>query len=294
MDDERQFKQPEASPHTIKGAWLASLKLHFARKAHRSYLSSKQHNGPLLVQKMLYPEGDGVCHAVVLHPPGGVAGGDWLSLEVSLDETAHVLLTTPGAGKWYKANFKQAKQHLRFTLKNDACLEWMPQENIFFNGANVAFSGEIRLLGQACYAGWDITCFGRQAQNEQWNDGFFKQGLRVYRDDRLIWQDLASCSPQSRVLTSKIGLNGRGVMASFVVAAGQLPADVMQACREIVPDTRLDNEAKWGTTALPQMMVARYVGNSAQTARHYFEALWQILRPWYAEREVTRPRIWNT
>jgi urease accessory protein len=91
-----------------------------------------------------------------------------------------------------------------------------------------------------------------------------------------------------------VGLNGNAVSASFVVAACAVPAEVLQACRAVQAELALDKQAKYGITALPEILSVRYVGQSAQSARHYFEQLWHILRPWYAGREVTRPRIWNT
>ena len=96
--------------------WLASLTLDFAAKDGRSYLAKRQHNGPLVIQKTLYPEGDAVCHGIIIHPPGGVAGGDELILNVNLKADASALLTTPGAGKWYKANGHVSRQNVRLDV----------------------------------------------------------------------------------------------------------------------------------------------------------------------------------
>lgn len=274
--------------------WQANLNLVFAKQNKRSYLAKNLHLGPLVLQKSLHPEGEEVCHGVIIHPPGGVAGGDALTLNVDVLESAHALLTTPGAGKWYKANGNKASQQLIFNLQQGACLEWLPQENILFDGAQVKFSAQINLAEDARYAAWEILCFGRQAQQEIWQSGSLHQDLTIRRDETLIWNERTSLKPDHRLIKSIVGLHGNAVSASFVIAADAIPASTLAACREIQPKLRLDLQAKYGMTALPDILSARYVGQSAQCARLYFESLWRILRPWYAGHEVTRPRIWNT
>ncbi|MFL9610544.1 urease accessory protein UreD [Methylobacillus sp. Pita2] len=270
--------------------WQALLALDFAARAGRTTLVGKRHQGPLMVQKMLYPEGDEVCHGIIIHPPGGVAGGDQLQLVATLGALAKALLTTPGAGKWYKANQLSASQEIRFQLAANSCLEWLPQENILFDGSDVRFSSEIDLAEGAVFCGWDIMCFGRQARSEQWDEGELRQVMQVRREGRLIWNERLFAQPQSLVMRSGIGLKGMPVNGSLVVAAGAVPVDIVEACRAI----EARGDAHYGVTALPEIFSARYIGRSSEAAREYFERLWQVLRPWYAAHPAVRPRIWNT
>lgn len=270
--------------------WQARLELEFAVSHQRSTLVRRAHQGPLVIQKSLHPEGPDVCHGIIVHPPGGVAGGDQLTLQATLGPQSQALLTTPGAGKWYKSGGRRASQTLQFDLADQAQLEWLPQENILFDGADVAFEAEIALSGQAVFAGWDIQCFGRQARGEQWQQGALRQRFSIRRDGQLIWLERGHWQPQSLVMHSPVGLHGALVNGSFVVAAGAVPREVLESCQTLMPAST----ARIGVTALPEVFAARYLGNSAQEARHYFEALWQQLRPWYGQRAAVRPRIWNT
>jgi len=274
--------------------WHARLDLNFAERGGRTWLAQRQHVGPLVLQKTLYPEGQSICHGVIVHPPGGVAGGDVLTLAVSLSQQSKVLLTTPGAGKWYKANGHEASQHLIFNLQDHACFEWLPQENIMFDGSQVRFTADINLSRNARYAGWEILCFGRQAQGECWNTGTMHQNVSIRRENKRIWLERTAIVPEPALMQSIVGLGENAVSASFVIAAGAVPPEVLARCREIQPKLALDMLARYGVTALPEIFSARYIGQSAQCAREYFEALWQILRPWYLGHESTRPRIWNT
>lgn len=297
MDDAYsvQDKNAQLDLAAIKTAqWLATLTLDFEADNGRSYLAKRQHSGPLVIQKTLYPEGVEVCHGIIIHPPAGVAGGDALTLHVNVGRNARALLTTPGAGKWYKANGAVASQHLRFDLAEKSGLEWLPQENILFDGSILDFSAEVHLDQDAVYAGWEILCFGRLAKGERWHIGQLQQRLTIKRFNKTIWQESANLSANDRFFHSAIGLGGNVVSANFVIAAGAVPVELFAQCQLFEIDSASDSKAKFGVSALPEVFSARYIGMSAQSARHYFEGLWRILRPWYASRPAVRPRIWNT
>ena len=76
--------------------WRAELALDYRLQDGRTVLA-RRHRGPLQVQKALYPEGQGLCHTLLIHPPGGIAGGDSLSIDVAVQSGAQALITTPGA-----------------------------------------------------------------------------------------------------------------------------------------------------------------------------------------------------
>ena len=57
------------------------------------------------------------------------------TFDIKVEQQAHALVTTPGAGKWYKTNKKQAFQHIFIQVEEQAIFEWLPQETMLFNGA---------------------------------------------------------------------------------------------------------------------------------------------------------------
>lgn len=270
--------------------WDASLKLIFDSRINKTILARRQHYGPLVIQKILYPEGDNPAHGVIIHPPGGVAGGDNLQLTVQMQIESSALLTTPGATKWYKSAGRQASQQIEMTIDDNGQLEWLPQENIVFDGADVALNTQVNLSETAVFAGWEVVCLGRQASGERWTSGRFRQKLLIKREDRLIWNESALLDPDSRVLRSMAGLHNQVVFGCFVVAAGNAPAEILQSCQDI----NIDSSADYGVSALPDIFTARYIGPCAQEAKIYFEKLWHCLRPWYGKRSAVRPRIWAT
>jgi urease accessory protein len=269
--------------------WQASLALDFERRGDRSVLASRRHDGPLVVQKALYPEGDAVCHAIVVHPPAGIAGGDELALTARVGPGAHALLTTPGAGKWYRSAGPWARQHVAIEAAAGSCVEWLPQETIVYDGALADIRWEASLAADARLIAWDIVCMGRTGSGERFDKGRCRVDTRVTREGKLAWLERGSVAPGSRLATSPAGLDGASVMGTMIAAAPAIEDSWLAACREEAPRSGMA-----AVTRLPGLLVARYRGDSTEAARMYFIALWRRLRMPVMGREAIEPRIWRT
>ena len=274
---------------SVSSGWEAQLALHYARHGQRTVLERREHRGPLVVQKPLYPEGEAVCQTIVVHPPAGIAGGDRLALDIRVGERAHAQATTPGAAKWYRSSGAAASQKLMLSVASDAVLEWLPQESIFFDGALATLETEIALAGNAVLLAWDIACLGRRLSGERWNRGRLRQRLTLRRDGVRQWSERAIVDGGSELLRSGVGLNGRTVFGTFLASAPEIPDDLLAACRVIGCD-----EGEAAVTRLPGVLVARYLGDSPEVARRCFSALWALARDALAHRSAVPPRIWST
>jgi urease accessory protein len=272
--------------------WDAQLALSFARRGDASMLARKSHRGPLVVQKMLHPEGPGVCQAIVVHPPGGIAGGDRLNLDIALGRNAHAQLTTPGAAKWYRSAGATASQTIAAKVAAGATLEWLPQEMIVFAGARAELATEIALEGDATFIGWDIVSLGRAASGERFDRGRYRQRIELVRDGALLWAERTSLDAGDRVLASPAGLNGHPMFGTFVAAARSIAGDLLTACRSVAIDSTRGIEG--AVTCLPGVLIARCRGASPEAARQWFAGLWQAVRPALVGRAAVPPRIWNT
>lgn len=277
---------------TAAHGWQARLALRFADAGGKSVLAERVHSGPLRVQKTLYPEGPAPCHTIVLHPPGGIAGGDSLDIEIGMGQGAAALITTPGAGRWYRSAGPDARQRLQFTVRSHSVLEWLPQETIVFNGAKAQLLTTICLERSALYLGWEILCLGRAASGERFVGGALRQKTEIWQDGGRLWNEFALLNGGSPLLRSPTGMAGCAVTATLIAAGHNIGADLLAACREPAPD--MDAPAHWGVTMLPRVFLARYLGHSTEQARQYFGALWSVLRPRLTGREARPPRIWRT
>lgn len=271
------------------GSWRAQLALEFERRAARTVLSARRHDGPLVIQKPLYPEGDEVCHAIIVHPPGGIAGGDDIQLNARLDVNAHALLTTPGAGKWYRSVGAEARQCIDFDVGGGACLEWLPQENIIFNGASATLRTAVRLSGDGSFIGWEVYCLGRSGSEEKFSTGSFRARTLIERGSRPLWLENGRLEGGGAALQSSVVLAGQTVVGTLIAASDKLDSAVLGVCREVQPRT-----GDGAVTLLPGLFVGRYLGGSSEAAKNYFIKLWHNLRPVVAGRKAIDPRIWRT
>ena len=268
--------------------WRAQLALEYELRDERTVLAARRHDGPLVVQKALYPEGDAVCHNIIVHPPAGIVGGDSLEIDARVGVQAHALLTTPGAAKWYRSAGAWAQQRNALVVEQDACVEWLPQETIVFDGALARLHTEVSLAAGARYIGWEVLCLGR-GSGERFAHGQCHSSVMVSRGGKPLWMERGGIAAGGLLMRSAVGLNGKTVCGTLIAVAENVDAVDLNECRAVA--------AKSGETAvtrLPGVMVARYLGDSSEAAKQYFVALWQLVRPVVAERAAVTPRIWNT
>ena len=276
----------DANTAAAATAWKASLRLRFSDDAGTSRLTERTHSGPLRVQKPLYPEGPRICHAIIVHPPGGVVGGDQLAIDAAAGPSTHAFLTSPGAAKWYRANGRVSRQQLRLSAGAGAAIEWMPQESIFYNGAHVELDQQVELAADASYIGCDIICLGRRASGERFESGSVVQRMRIRRGGKLLWWEQGRIDAASSSMSSPLGLNGASVCATLIGVGKPVPSLLMEQLRAIDP--------LLATSQVKSVFVARYLGHDSETVRGAIVKAWQLLRPHLLGCGAPLPRIWNT
>jgi urease accessory protein len=268
--------------------WRASLALEFERRGARTVLARREHVGPLVVQKALYPEGERICHAVVVHPPGGIVQGDVMAIAVDAHAGAHATLTTPGATKWYGGAFP-ATQTLAIDVAPGAIVEWLPQETIVFDGAQAHLDATVRLSGDAVAVVLDIVCLGRRAAGAPFVHGSLRQRWTIARDGSTIWTDRTIITGDDAALHARAGWGGDDVYGVLAVAA-TVDAGWVEAARSVDVPPGL----RTGVTCLPGLLLVRALGGRAETVRGWLAQVWSALRPRYASRDGRVPRLWLT
>jgi len=257
-----------------------------------------------VVQRPFFPEGRAVPHVYLLHPPGGLVGGDQLTVDVSVGGAAHALVTTPAATKVYRTAGPTASQRQGLRVEAGGALEWLPQELILHDGCAAELATDVRLGPGARFLGVDALCFGLPARGERFAAGRCRQRFEVWREDvsgaaRPLVIERGRFDAADPVQSAAWGLGGARVHALLVAAPA--PPGLAQ----LLPLLRAAGDGlpagdRAGVTVVSQgqpedgALVGRYLGASTERARHYLQALWTLLRPALLGRPATPPRIWAT
>lgn len=271
--------------------WHGRLELALERRADRTALARSRAQMPLALQRPFYPEGEDVCHLVLLHPPGGMVGGDRLEIALELGPDAEVLVTTPSAAKWYRGA-SPAEQMATVRIARGAHLEWLPLETIVFDGAHASQALRVELAPGASFLAFDITRFGRSARGEGYTLGTWRSVTEVRREGRPLWIDRQRLQGGASVMRSHYGLAGQPVAGGLVWIGHAVEVELVEEARALWTTGRYAGEA--GVTRLADGMLCRYRGPSSTEARAWFTGVWDRIRRRTRRRGAEVPRIWRT
>lgn len=273
--------------------WDAWLSLAFTSGSRGTRLVRCRHQGPLYVQKAFYPEGADCAHAYLLHPPGGLVSGDDLRIAVKVESGAHALLTTPGAGRAYRARSDGALQYQRNQLRvaADACLEWLPQETILYPNARARLDTEVELDAGARFIGWEITSLGWPTSGRDIEAGELQQRLQIRYAGKLVLRELLALNPANReAIYGAAGLRQQAVNGLLV--AGPFATEDVQLLEALRAECQQQPLA--GVSQVGAFITVRSLGPEAEPAREFFSRCWALLRPALVGAAACPPRVWNT
>jgi urease accessory protein len=276
-------------------SWHAHLQLHYTHDGSGTGAHDR-HQGPLRVLRRLYPEGPGICHHVLVHPPGGIVGGDTLRIDARLDRRCHALITTPGATRFYRCAGAMAEQCVDAQLAEGARLEWLPMETIAYDGCQAHSRLRFGLDPGAEMIGWDLLALGLPASGQPFDQGAYLQHLELPG----TWLERGLVSAADRqLLDSPLGWAGQRVLATIWFAAGSpLPAArrdaLLDAARaQVSAHPTLAGRA--GATA-PQerVVVLRALADRVEPAMKLLVGTWAAWRGAAWALAATPPRLWRT
>ena len=274
--------------------WHARLQLAYTLETDRT-VARFEHSGPLRILQSLYPEGDAICHNVLVHPPGGLVGGDTLEIEVSAAPGCHALLTTPGATRFYRSPGETALQHTRIQLDSGARLEWLPLEALCYSGCLAENRLELKLAPGAELLAWDITALGLPTAGQPFASGSFRQHIEMPG----VWIERGRIdASDTRLLTSPLGLAGKHCLASIFFCTGrplarQRQQHALDCARQVVQEHALCDSAG-ATSPNGQVVLVRVLAPLVEPAMDLLRKVWSAWRTELWQVAPQLPRIWAT
>lgn len=273
--------------------WTARLDLHYALQDGRS-VARFRHEGPLRVLHSLYPEGEAVCHNVLVHPPGGIVGGDTLQIELNLDPGTHALLTTPGATRFYRTSGESARQSVHARVAAGARLEWLPLEALAYSGCQAHNELKLDLAPGAEMMGWDVLALGLPAADQPFTAGRFQQHLEMPG----VWLERGSIDATDHaLLDGPVGLAGRRCLATLFFASGDALARerreaALELARDVIATHPLASTAG-ATSPNPQVVVLRVLAPLVEPAFDLLKSVWAQWRTALWKLPAEQPRVWS-
>jgi urease accessory protein len=292
MGSDGQSPSPPDAIEDGDRGWRARLELDFVAREGATRIARWAHEGPLVVQRPFFPEGPGVCHVYLLHPPGGLVGGDRLSIDVRVGPGAHALCTTPAATKLYRTAGPLARLEQSIAVEAGGALEWLPQETILYDGTHADLRTRIELPPGARFIGTDVLCFGLPARGEGFARGRCRQAIEIWRDGRPLFVERGRLDGARAVHAAGWGMGGAPVLGTLLAspAPGGALLEALRALGEALPEGDLG-----AATVLPgDVLALRYVGGSVERARRFLGEAWRLARPALLGRAAEAPRIWAT
>ena len=275
-------------------SWHARLQLAYTLESGRT-LARFHHSGPLRILQSLYPEGDAICHNVLVHPPGGLVGGDTLEITVRAATGSHALVTTPGATRFYKSLGELALQHTLVRVEDGARLEWLPLEAICYAGCLAENRFRLDLAPGSEFIGWDVTALGLPTAGQPFEHGSFCQHIEMPR----IWLERGRMdASDERLMNSPLGLAGNRCLASIFFCTGSAldrarRQQALDCAREVMGQHALSNTAG-ATSPNDHVVVVRVLSPLVEPAMNLLRLVWAAWRPelWGVTPQL--PRIWAT
>ena len=273
--------------------WRAELSLNYTRSSERTVVHAK-HSGPLRVLQSLYPEGDAVCHNVLVHPPGGLVGGDTLDIALHLDAQTHALVTTPGATRFYRSEQGPAAQKVHAQLGAHARLEWLPLETIAYDRCQGLNQAVFDLSETAELMAWDITALGLPQANLPFLQGHLDQHLEI----KGVWLERGRIDAlDKRLMDGPLGLAQHRCMATLVFASGtDLTRDRQEQALALAreqAELAAPDIVCGVTSPHPRVVVVRALSALVEPAQQALRAIWGAWRSGLWQMNGTPPRIWS-
>ena len=152
------------------------------------------------------------CEAVMVNTGGGMAGGDHAGFGFRCGAGADVTLTSTAAEKIYRSDGASTRLTVALDIEAGGRLDWLPQETILFDGADLNRTVGVSLAADATLLLGEMLVFGRLAMGETVRSGALRDSWRVRRAGALVFAEEVALSGDITATLDRVAL-GAGARA---------------------------------------------------------------------------------
>lgn len=193
--------------------------------------------------KVFLPRGGAVDEAVFLNTSGGLTGGDRLQFGFDLAAGLQFTATTQTAERAYASPGPEARVAVDLAVGDGARLDWLPQETILFENANLHRQTRITLGAQAICLFAETIVLGRLAMGESPASARLFDRREILRQGRPVWTDALRLCPETLAARESPALLGAARCLAVI-------AFVAPGAEDAAPALRGDLAAEGCDTAL--------------------------------------------
>lgn len=282
------------APRQVAAApsWPQQLDIALEQNGART-VASHHHAGGLRLLAAHYPEGPQRCHLTLVHPPGGLVGGDEIDLHLRAAPHTQALITTPGATRFYRSLGGRAVQRAHLHLQAGARVEWLPLESIAYPGCLAENRLQFTLEPEAQLIAWDLLALGLPAGNADFARGRFTQHLEWPGH----WLERGRIdAADAALLHAPGGWAGHTAQGTLLLAAGSaLSADsraaLLDAARALA--AQLGNGWVGATSPQPHLVLVRGLADRIEPLLRLWQAIWSAWRQIAWQTAACAPRVWR-
>ena len=234
--------------------------------------------------RVRFPRAAGACEGVLINTGGGMAGGDRMSIAVGIAEGARAVLTTQAAEKLYRSDGPDTEIAVDIALEPGSRLDWLPQEQILFDGARLRRRLYVELAASAALTLVESVVFGRVAMGEVAESGSFRDRWRIRRDGRLVFAEDVRLEGRLRETLARTAVGAGGRALATVLHLARDAEARRDAARAALEDARCE----CAVGAWNGMLVARFLSPDPQALRADLARFLELFRG------TPMPRSWQT
>ena len=242
--------------------------------------------------RLLFPEVEAgePLQAVLLTTSGGLTGGDRTHVEFNIAANARATLTTQAAEKLYRALPGAAPVQCSLSLQaGPGCwAEWLAQETILFNGAQLRRVFCADLAPGARMLAVESIVFGRQAMGEELRVGMLHDSWRIRSAGRMIWADAMRLDGDIAALRRAPFGHGEARACTTVLYAGPDSGEWLDPVRTVLADAE-----DCGATLLDGLLIIRLLDSHPARLRSRALSVAGLIRHRAAGLSPMLPRVWH-